>query len=489
MKLRGTAFRGGWHDYTIRRGGLVIFPRLEPSDHRTALSDGHASTGATGLDALLGGGLVRGTNTLLVGPSGAGKTSTATSAATAALQRGERVAYFVFDEGLPTLLTRSAALGMDLQPYIDSGLLSLRQIDPAEMSPGQFAVLVREAVEHAGSKMVIIDSLNAYLQSMPGEQYLILQMHELLSYLNDQGAITLMILGQHGLIGDVRSSIDLSYLADSVVLLRYFEVGGMVRKAISVLKTRTAPHETTVREFTLGRDGLRVGEPLHGFRGVLSGRYGWSVKDSDLMRADLRAGRMKAGSRTSSALEPTRHHSGAARPRCRGHRASAAAGRTSCRDCADLPSLLLRLDESSAVMVTEEVLVGDALDGILRWVEQQPAWSDLAFIVLSTKQGQVRSPAHRRCWERLGNAVLLERPLNAESLASSARTALRARRRQIAMRDLTDTLESRVEERTRALLETEERFRTTFEGFPRARDMVAKPNLGNWSIESATLNA
>ncbi|HYZ63261.1 MAG TPA: ATPase domain-containing protein [Acetobacteraceae bacterium] len=284
MKLRGTAFRGGWHDYLIRRGGLTIFPRLVAHDHHTTFTDGTVSTGAPGLDALMGGGLVRGTNTLLIGPSGAGKTSTATSAVVAALRRGERAAYFLFDEGLPSLLTRSANLAMDLRPHIESGLLTARQIDPAEMSPGEFAVLVKDAVEQDGATIVVIDSLNAYMQSMPGEQYLLLQMHELLTYLNQCGAITLMILGQHGLIGDVRSHVDLSYLADSVVLLRFFEVDGLVRKAISVVKTRTTEHEATIREFTLTRNGLVVGEPLRGFRGVLGGTPVWSGTESDLIQ-------------------------------------------------------------------------------------------------------------------------------------------------------------------------------------------------------------
>jgi circadian clock protein KaiC len=226
---------------------------------------------------------VRGTNSLLMGPSGAGKTSTATSAVMAALQRGERAAYFLFDEGLPSLLTRSAQLGMDLRPHIESGLLIVRQIDPAEMSPGQFAVTVQEAVEERDAKVVVIDSLNAYLQSMPGEQFLLLQMHELLSYLNQSGVITLMILGQHGLIGDIRTNIDLSYLADSVVLLRFFEVAGVVRKAISVLKTRTTAHEPTIREFMLGPRGVIVGEPLKGFRGVLAGTPIWGGTEGDLM--------------------------------------------------------------------------------------------------------------------------------------------------------------------------------------------------------------
>ena len=284
VKLRGTAFLGGWHDYTIRTGGMTVFPRLIAHGHHTPFTADVVSSGAPGLDALLGGGLVRGTNTLLMGPSGAGKSSTATAAVVAALGRGERTAYYLFDEVMASLLSRSVALGMDLRPHIESGMLITRQIDPAEMSPGQFASLVRQSVEEHGAGMVVIDSLNSYLQSMPGEQFLLLQLHELLAYLNQSGTITVMILGQHGLIGEVRASVDLSYLADSVVLLRFFEVDGSVRKAISVLKTRVTAHEPSIREFTLGPGGLRVGEPLRGFRGVLSGVPTWTGADADLMR-------------------------------------------------------------------------------------------------------------------------------------------------------------------------------------------------------------
>jgi circadian clock protein KaiC len=284
VKLRGTTFRGGWHDYTIRAGGLTVFPRLVAHGHHPAFTVGVVSSGAAGLDALLGGGLVRGTNTLLMGPSGVGKSSTAAAAVTAALGRGERAAYYLFDEVMASLLSRSAALGMDLRPYIDGGQLIVRQIDPAEMPPGQFASLVRDAVEQRGVSVVVIDSLNSYVQSMPGEQFLLLQMHELLAYLNQSGTITVMILGQHGLVGEVRASVDLSYLADSVVLLRFFEVDGSVRKAISVLKTRVTAHEHTIREFTLDSTGLRLGEPLRGFRGVLSGTPTWTGSAAELMR-------------------------------------------------------------------------------------------------------------------------------------------------------------------------------------------------------------
>ena len=224
---------------------------------------------------MLGGGLSPGTNTLLIGPSGAGKTTTAVTALVAALRRGDRAAYFLFDEGLPTLLARSAALGMDLRPFVANNQLAIRQIDPAEMSPGEFAYYVRNAVERDGAHAVVIDSLNAYLQSMPGEKYLLLQMHELLTYLNQQGVITLMVLGQHGIIGQVTAAVDLSYLADCIVLLRYFEADGAVRKAISVMKTRTAHHESMIREIVVGPQGITVGAPLKGVYGALGAAPVW----------------------------------------------------------------------------------------------------------------------------------------------------------------------------------------------------------------------
>jgi circadian clock protein KaiC len=189
----------------------------------------------------------------------------------AALKRGEHAAYFLFDERLPTLLTRSAALGMDLQPFIENGQLDVRRIDPAELSPGQFSGLVREAVEESDARIVVVDSLNAYLQAMPEEQYLVLQMHELLSYLAKHGVMSLLILGQHGVMGDIRSDVDLSYLADSVMQLRFFEAQGEVRQAISVIKTRTTLHERTIREFRINAGGLTIGEPLRDFQGVLTG--------------------------------------------------------------------------------------------------------------------------------------------------------------------------------------------------------------------------
>ncbi len=293
VKMRGVRYRGGYHDFEIERGGLCVYPRLVASEHVMKYSDEAVSTGSTELDTLLGGGLIPGTATLLTGPAGVGKTTASVQSMVAALKRGERAAYFLFDERLPTLLKRSASLGMDLLPFVENGQLELRAIDPAEMSPGEFSGAVRAAVEEHGAKIVVIDSLNAYLQAMPNEQFLILQMHEMLTYLGQKGIVSLLILGLHGITGDVRSDVDLSYLSDTIVQLRYFEAHGEVRQAISVIKTRTARHERTIREFQIGSNGLLVGEPLREFQGVLTGVPTFSGEGKTLMasRLGLRDGR------------------------------------------------------------------------------------------------------------------------------------------------------------------------------------------------------
>ncbi|MBE2992001.1 AAA family ATPase [Sphingomonas sp. CFBP 13603] len=287
VKMRGVRYRGGYHDFEIERGGLCVYPRLVASEHVMAYSDEAVSTGSTELDTLLGGGLIPGTATLLTGPAGVGKTTASVQSMTAALKRGERAAYFLFDERLPTLLKRSASLGMDLLPFVENGQLELRAIDPAEMSPGEFSGAVRAAVEEHGAKIVVIDSLNAYLQAMPNEQFLILQMHEMLTYLGQKGIVSLLILGLHGITGDVRSDVDLSYLSDTIVQLRYFEAHGEVRQAISVIKTRTARHERTIREFQIGSNGLLVGEPLREFQGVLTGVPTFSGEGKTLMASRM----------------------------------------------------------------------------------------------------------------------------------------------------------------------------------------------------------
>lgn len=271
VKMRGLRYRGGYHDFTIEHGGIRVYPRLVAAEHLREFSGELVSTGMAALDALLGDGLAPGTNALLTGPAGVGKTTTAVQCMIAALERGEKAVYYLFDERLATLLQRSAALGMDLRPYAESGQLTIRQIDPAELSPGEFAGAVQDAVEGDGARFVVIDSLNAYLHAMPSDNFLVLQMHELLSYLSQQGIVSLMVLGQHGVVGDLRSDLDISYLADTVVLMRFFEAEGEVRKSIAVVKTRTSDHERTIREFGIDADGLSIGEPIRTFSGVLAG--------------------------------------------------------------------------------------------------------------------------------------------------------------------------------------------------------------------------
>jgi len=271
-KYRGKEFRGGFHDYKIARGGLQVFPRLVASEHVAPLQQTRIPSDLPALDELLGGGLEKGTSTLLVGAPGTGKSSVAVQFALAAAQRGECAALFIFDESINTLHTRCAGMGMDLATYVDSGHVRVRQVDPAELSPGEFVHEIRQAVEQHHATVIIIDSLNGYLNAMPDERFLIAQLHELLTYLGQHGVATMLVGAQHGLIGmQMQTPVDASYLADAVVLLRYYEFEGEVRQAISVLKKRGGAHERTIRAFTLTSDGVRVGEPLRNFRGILTG--------------------------------------------------------------------------------------------------------------------------------------------------------------------------------------------------------------------------
>lgn len=286
VKMRGIRFRGGYHDFEIEQGGICVYPRLVASEHGEIHDDTPVSTGSDQLDSLLGGGVVPGTATLLSGPAGVGKTTASVQTMVSSLKSGGKASYFLFDERLPTLLKRSKSLGMDLAPFVEGGTLDVRAIDPAELSPGEFVGAVRDAVETFGAKIIVIDSLNAYLQSMPNEQFLVLQMHELLSYLGQKGIVTILILGLHGVTGDIRSDVDLSYLADAVLQLRYFEAHGEVRQAISVIKTRTARHERTIREFQITEEGLSVGETLRDFQGVLTGVPTFSGEKAKLMQQD-----------------------------------------------------------------------------------------------------------------------------------------------------------------------------------------------------------
>jgi circadian clock protein KaiC len=271
VKYRGKKFRGGYHDYTIERGGLEVYPRLVAAEHRQASSPEPLPSGIPELDALLGGGIERGTSTLLIGAAGTGKSTIAAQFATAAAQRGQTAALFVFDESLNTLLARLGGLGIDLQTHLDSGRVTVQPIDPAELAPSQFTQAIRRSVE-AGASVVVIDSLNGYLNAMPEERFLVIQLHELLSYLGQQGVATVLVSAHQGLIGTAMTSpVDASYLADAVILLRYFEARGEVRQAISVLKKRSGPHERTIREMRFADGKISIGQPLREFRGVLTG--------------------------------------------------------------------------------------------------------------------------------------------------------------------------------------------------------------------------
>jgi circadian clock protein KaiC len=270
-KLRGVAFREGSHDYVIRKGGVQVFPRLVASEHHTPFERVSYSSGNSSLDALVGGGFHAGTANLLIGPAGSGKSTIAAMFALAAASRGECVGYYAFDESTHILLDRTRAMNMNLDELVKRRHIKLRQIDPAEIAPGQLAYDIVEAVTRHKTRVVVIDSLNGYVNAMPHEEYLYLHMHELLSYLNQQGVMTIMILAQHGLIGPLGGSVDVSYLADTVVLTRFFEAQGSIRKAISVIKKRSGPHEKAIRELTMSQEGVRVGEPLDNFEGVLTG--------------------------------------------------------------------------------------------------------------------------------------------------------------------------------------------------------------------------
>jgi circadian clock protein KaiC len=270
-KYRGRSFFGGFHDYVIETGGVRVFPRLVAAHHRRDAETSFMPSGLPALDALLGGGLDRGTSTLLIGAAGTGKSSLAAHFVVTAAQRGERSAMFLFDESVRSMLTRSRGIGFDMQRHIDSGMVHAQSLDPAELSPGEFIQRIRDAVEQAGASIVVIDSLNGYINAMPEEHFVLIQLHELLTYLGQLGVVTLMINAQQGLIGHMQSSIDISYLADTVVLLRYFESRGEVRQAVSVLKKRTGEHERTIRELRIDSKGLHIGEPLRHFHGVLTG--------------------------------------------------------------------------------------------------------------------------------------------------------------------------------------------------------------------------
>lgn len=284
VKYRGQKYRGGYHDFIIDTGGIRVFPRLVSASYRNRRERHIMSTGIPEFDALLGGGINSGSSTLVLGPAGTGKSLVTMNFAMAAIARGEKAALFIFDEELGLLFERMKGMGIDLQAWQDEGSLFIDQIDAAELSPGEFSHRVCKMVETQQIKTVVIDSLNGYRASMPEENALILHIHELLQYLNRQGAATFMTVAQHGLVGNMQTPVDVTYLADTVILLRYFEAIGEVRRAISVIKKRTGSHETTIREFRIGAGGLAIGEPLTDFHGVLRGVPTYAGGNDPLLR-------------------------------------------------------------------------------------------------------------------------------------------------------------------------------------------------------------
>jgi circadian clock protein KaiC len=287
IKYRGVKFRGGYHDVTIATGGLNVFPRLVASEHRTSFARGSLSSGIAELDQLLGGGIDKGSSTLVLGPAGTGKSLLVITYVLAAIARDEKAALFVFDEELGLLFSRMKGLGIDLQAMQHAGKLFVEQVDAAELSPGEFAHRVRMRVDEDAIKTVVIDSLNGYQAAMPEENSLILHVHELLQYLNRQGAATFMTVAQHGLVGDMKAPVDVTYLADTVILLRYFEALGSVRRAMSIIKKRTGAHEPTIRAYRIGNGGLTIGAPLVGFQGVLSGVPTYVGENNSLLEEQL----------------------------------------------------------------------------------------------------------------------------------------------------------------------------------------------------------
>jgi circadian clock protein KaiC len=270
-KMRGVKFSGGYHDYIIVEGGIQVFPRLIASEHNAGFLPETIQTGIKSLDTLLGGGFDRGTSNLILGPSGCSKSTVVLNQAVTMAKRGERAVFFAFDENLSTLVARAESLNLSMKPHLESGMICLQQVNPAELFPGELTLRIRRQVEENEVRMVVIDSLNGYTNAMPEEKFLTLQLHELLAYLGHKGVLTFLVVAQHGMLGPMTSAVDLTYLSDTVILMRYFEVAGNVKQAISVFKKRSGAHERSLREFQIGPEGIRVGEPLTAFHGVLTG--------------------------------------------------------------------------------------------------------------------------------------------------------------------------------------------------------------------------
>ncbi|MDB5925403.1 MAG: kaiC 2 [Betaproteobacteria bacterium] len=285
-KLRGARFREGNHDYVINRGGITLYPRLVAADYPATFTRTTALSGNSELDKLIGGGLDAGTSNLLMGPAGSGKSTVASLFVHAAAERGDKAMLFAFDESLHTLYQRTRDLGLDLQGHVESGRLTVQQVDPAEIAPGELSNKIVECVEKLGVRMIVLDSLNGYVNAMPQEDFLSLHLHELLSFLNQRGVVTIMVLAQQGLIGAMGTPVDVSYLADTVILTRFFEARGEVRKAISIIKKRSGAHETAIREMLMSRSGIQIGRPLSDFEGVLTGVPRFVGANTQIMGGD-----------------------------------------------------------------------------------------------------------------------------------------------------------------------------------------------------------
>lgn len=283
IKYRGTSFRGGFHDFIIARGGVQAFPRLRSVEHRGGIERHQSTSGIVALDQLLGGGVERGSSALILGPAGTGKSLMALSFAASAVQQGDCAAMFVFDEEMGLLIDRAKGVGIDIEALKATGRFFIEQVDAAELCPGEFTHRVRARVDQHQAKVVVIDSLNGYQAAMPEEQFLVLHMHELLQYLNRRGATTFLTVAQHGLVGDMKAPVDVTYLADTVVLLRYFEALGRVRRAVSIIKKRAGSHENTIREYMIRPQGIVLGEPLDGFQGILRGVPVFVGQDGSLL--------------------------------------------------------------------------------------------------------------------------------------------------------------------------------------------------------------
>ena len=463
-KYRGQPYRGGYHDFTIKTGGVHVFPRLVASEYRARVKSSVLTSGIGEFDKLLGGGIDSGSSTLVIGPAGTGKSLIVLQMAVAAVKRGERAAVFVFDEELGLLFARSKGMGIDLEALRASGSLIIEQMDAAEVSPGEFAHQVRSCVEQDNIRTVVIDSLNGYQNAMPQEKFLILHMHELLQYLNRQGAATFFTVAQHGMVSDMMASVDVTYLADTVILLRYFEAIGQVRRAVSVLKKRTGRHENTIREFSIDQNGLKIGPPIDKFQGVLRGvpQYRRCPLPPD-------------GRKTLSAvLNHLSERALIAAPQGRDAFVAARILREAglvAEICGDLPMFLAELELGAGVAVlTDEAIRSADIKGLASWVGSQPPWSDFPFVLLTERGGGLeRNPTAERQMEALGNVAFLERPFHPTTFISVVKAALRGRRRQYEararlealhesetnarraeteLRGLNETLEARVAERT-----------------------------------------